>query len=49
MSLLDNQSDQPEDEIMATHNESTEAALHDLMIAVKVRSPRAPRKKHWPP
>lgn len=35
-SLLDNQSDQPEDEIMATHNESTEAALHDLMIAVKV-------------
>ena len=36
MSLLDNQSDQPEDQIMVTHNETHDAALHDLALTVKV-------------
>lgn len=36
MSLLDTQSDQPEDHIMATHTESNDAALNDLTLTVKV-------------
>ncbi|MYM65622.1 hypothetical protein GTP45_02095 [Pseudoduganella sp. FT55W] len=35
-SLLDNQSDQPEDHIMATSTDSNDAALNDLVLTVKV-------------
>ena len=36
MSLLDNQSDQPEDQIMTTDTESHDTALSDLTVTVKV-------------
>lgn len=35
-SLLDTQSDQPEDHIMATSTDSNDAALNDLALTVKV-------------
>ena len=36
MSLLDNQSDQPEDHIMATSTDTSDAAFNDLTLTVKV-------------
>lgn len=36
MSLVDNQSYQPEDQIMATNTESTDTAVNDLTLTVKV-------------
>jgi hypothetical protein len=36
VSLLDNQSDQPEDHIMATSTDTNDAALNDLTLTLKV-------------